>query len=134
MEAKNPTRSTNAIPVTIDEYIDQCPAEIQETLRTLRKVINEAAPGAEEKISYQMPAFMLHGNLVYFALFKNHIGFYPTPSGIEVFMDELSEYKSSKGAVQFPIKKPIPYELVTKIVKFRIAENTQCAEEKRKKK
>lgn len=119
---------------SIDEYISQFSPEIQEILITLRKVINDSAPGAEEKISYQMPAFVLHGNLVYFAVHKNHIGFYPTPSGIEAFKNELSEYKGSKGAVQFSIGKPLPYELISRIVKFRVAENTKKAEEKLKKK
>lgn len=117
----------------IDEYILKFSPEVQEKLRMLRKVIKEAAPEAEEKISYQMPAFALHGNLVYFAVCKNHIGFYPTPSGIETFKNELSEYKSSKGAVQFPIEKPLPYELISKIVKFRVLENKKLAENKLKK-
>ena len=119
---------------SIDEYILQFPPEIQEILTKLRKVIKESAPDAVEKISYQMPAFVLHGNLVYFAAFKNHIGFYPTLSGIETFKNELAEYKSGKGSIQFPIKKPIPYELVSRIVKFRAAENMKNAEQKLKKK
>ncbi len=119
---------------TIDEYIAQFPAEMQQILSTLRQVIRDAAPGAEEKISYQMPAFVLHGNLVYFAVCKKHIGFYPTPSGIEAFRQELSAYKSSKGAVQFPVGKPLPYELIGKIVRFRVAENSAKAAEKPKRK
>lgn len=119
---------------SIDEYISQFPPEIQEILQTLRKVIKEAAPEAEEKISYQMPAFYLQGNLVYFATHKNHIGFYPTASGIAAFQHKFSEYKSSKGAVQFPIGKPLPYELIREIVNFRVAENKQKAERKLKKK
>lgn len=119
---------------SIDEYISQFSPEIQEILITLRKVIKDSAPGAEEKISYQMPAFVLHGNLVYFAVHKNHIGFYPTPSGIDAFINELSEYKGSKGAVQFPIGRPLPYELISRIVKFRVNENIKKAEEKLKKK
>lgn len=119
---------------SIDEYILQFSPEVQEILKTLRKVIKEAAPDAEEKISWGMPTFALHGNLVYFAAHKNHIGFYPTPSGIDAFKEELSEYKGAKGSVQFPIKKPIPYELISKIVRFRVAENTKNAEEKIKKK
>lgn len=119
---------------TIDVYISQFPAEIQDTLNTLRKVIKEAAPDAVEKISYQMPTFALYGNLVHFAAFKNHIGFYPTASGIEAFKAELSEYKGSKGAVQFPKDKPLPYELISKIVKFRVAENMEKAESKLNKK
>jgi uncharacterized protein YdhG (YjbR/CyaY superfamily) len=119
---------------TIDEYISQFPPEVQEILKTLRRVIKESAPGAEEKISYQMPAFALHGNLVYFAAYKNHIGFYPAAGGIDAFKHELSEYKLSKGTVQFPIKKPLPYRLISEIVKFRVAENIRLAECKTKKK
>ena len=119
---------------SIDEYILQFPLEIQEILETLRKVIKESAPDAEEKISYQMPTFALHGNLVHFAAYKNHIGFYPASSGIDAFKHELSEYKSSKGAVQFPLDKPLPYELISEIVKFRVAENIKKAEDKLKKK
>ncbi|WNS76060.1 DUF1801 domain-containing protein [Bacillus sp. DTU_2020_1000418_1_SI_GHA_SEK_038] len=122
------------IPKSIDEYILQFPQEIQEILKTLRKVIKESAPNAEEKISYAMPTFVLNGNLVHFAAYKNHIGFYPTPSGINTFKQELSGYKTSKGAVQFPIGKPIPYGLISKIVKFRVDENKSKAEGKIKKK
>jgi uncharacterized protein YdhG (YjbR/CyaY superfamily) len=119
---------------TIDEYIVQFPTEVQETLKTLRKVIKELVPDAVEKISYQMPTFALHGNLVHFAAHKNHIGFYPAASGIAAFKHELSEYKGSKGAVQFPINKPLPYELISEIVKFRAAENIKKAEAKLNKK
>lgn len=119
---------------TIDEYIAQFPEEIQEILKTLRKVIKEAAPDAREKISYQMPTFDLYGNLVHFAAYKNHIGFYPGPIGIDEFKDELSKYKGAKGSAQFPIDKPMPYELISKIVKFRVAENMKRAEDKLKKK
>jgi uncharacterized protein YdhG (YjbR/CyaY superfamily) len=117
---------------TIDEYIIQFPLEVQETLNILRNVIKEAAPDAKEKIGYKMPAFYLYGSLVYFAAYKNHIGFYPTASGIEAFKDELAVYKSSKGAVQFPIGKPLPYELISRIVKYRVAENIKRSEEKKK--
>ncbi len=119
---------------SIDEYISNCPPDVQEKLKMLRKVIRESAPDAEETISYQMPTFTLHGNLVHFAAFKNHIGFYPTPSGIESFKQELSNYKWSKGSVQFPLDMPLPYELVSKIVKFRVAENIKLAESKKKQK
>lgn len=119
-------------PKSIDEYILQFSPHIQEILQMLRKVIKEAAPDVQEKISYQMPTFVLHGNLVHFAAFKNHIGFYPTPSAIEVFKDELSKFKGGKGSVQFPIEEPIPYELISHIVKFRVAENIKKAEEKSK--
>ncbi|MCP1144512.1 iron chaperone [Lysinibacillus endophyticus] len=122
------------IPKSIDEYILLYPQEIQEILNTIRKVIKDSAPNAEEKISYGMPTFALNGNLVHFAAYKNHIGFYPSSSGISSFQQELSEYKTSKGAVQFPIGKPIPYELISQIVKFRVAENQRKAEEKIKRK
>lgn len=108
---------------TIDEYIQTYPRNIQSILEQMRQAIRKAAPEASEAISYQMPAFKLNGNLVYFAAFKNHIGFYPTSSGIESFKKELSQYKTSKGAVQFPLDKPIPYDLVEKIVLFRVKEN-----------
>jgi uncharacterized protein YdhG (YjbR/CyaY superfamily) len=119
---------------SIDEYILKFPPEVQEILKTLRKVIKESAPDAEEKISYQMPTFALHGNLVHFAAYKNHIGFYPAPRGIEAFKNELSEYRGGKGSVQFPLEKPLPYELISKIVKYRVAENIKKAEDKLRKK
>lgn len=119
---------------SIDEYISQFPPDIQEILQRLREVIKEAAPEAQEKISYQMPTFALHGNLVHFAAHKKHIGFYPAPSGIEAFKDQLSGYKGAKGSVQFPIEKPLPYELVKDIVKFRVEENVKQAKEKLKRK
>lgn len=118
---------------SIDEYILKFPPEIQEILQNIRKVIKESAPDAEEKISYQMPTFAFHGNLVHFAAWKNHIGFYPTPSGNDAFKHELSEFKVAKGSIQFPIEKPMPYELISKIVKYRVAENIKKAEEKFKK-
>lgn len=121
-------------PKSIDEYISGFPAEVQEILRTLREVIRKAAPGAEEKISYQMPTFVLFGNLVHFAAFQKHIGLYPAPRAIEAFSIELARYKGGKGSVQFPIDKPLSYDLISKIVKFRVAENTRLAAEKLKKK
>lgn len=110
---------------SIDEYIAQFSPEVQGKLQTLRKVIKESAPEAEEKISYSMPAFAYHGILVYFAAFKNHIGFYPTASGIEAFKQELSKYKGGKGSVQFPLDLAMPYELIREIVKFKVAENKE---------
>jgi uncharacterized protein YdhG (YjbR/CyaY superfamily) len=107
----------------IDEYISTFPKEVQVLLKKLRRTIKAAAPGAKERISYRMPAFWLKGNLVYFAAFKHHIGFYPTSSGISAFKKELSVYKGSKGSVQFPIDKPLPLALISKIVKFRVSEN-----------
>jgi uncharacterized protein YdhG (YjbR/CyaY superfamily) len=117
-----------------DEYIATFPAGTQKILKQLRKTIKAAAPDAEEKISYQMPAFAQNGNLVYFAALKNHIGFYPTPSGIQAFRKELSIYESSKGAIRFPIDKPLPLALISRIVKFRVAENLKNAELKSRKK
>jgi len=110
-------------PTTIDEYIAQFPDDVQQILVKIRSVIKEAAPGAVEKISYQMPSFYLNGNLVWFAIWKHHIGFYPTTSGMEAFIEELSAYKQTKGSVHFPLDEPMPYELISKIVKFRVAEN-----------
>ena len=121
-------------PKTIDEYISVFPKDIQEILKKIRATIQKAAPGAEETINYQMPTFTLKGNLVHFAAFKNHIGFYPTPTGIEKFKKELSAYKGAKGSVQFPLDKPIPYSLIGKIVTFRVKENLERAAIKRKKK
>ncbi|KWX78959.1 hypothetical protein AMQ84_07945 [Paenibacillus riograndensis] len=118
---------------SIDDYITQTPPEIREKLEAVRKVIHEAAPEAEEKISYQMPTFFLHGNLVHFAAFKKHIGLYPAPSGIEAFQEELAQYKGAKGSVQFPLDKPLPLDLISRIVKFRAAENREKAAAKAKK-
>lgn len=118
---------------SIDEYILHFPSDIQEILQNIRSVIKEAAPEATEKISYQMPTFVLYGNLVHFAAHKGHIGFYPAPSGIEAFREELSQYKGAKGSVQFPLDKPMPYELIEKIVRYRAAENIQLAQQKTKK-
>ena len=108
---------------TIDEYIETFPEDVQSILEKMRQTIREAVPEAEEAISYQIPTFKLNGNLVHFAAFKNHIGFYPTSSGIAAFKKELSPYARSKGTVQFPIEKPVPHELVKKIVVFRRKEN-----------
>ena len=109
---------------TIDEYINTFPPDIQKILERIRQTVREAAPEAIETISYQMPAFKLNGrNLVYFAAFKNHIGFYPIPSGIEAFKKELAPYIKGKGTLQFPLNRPVPYDLVKKIVVFRAKEN-----------
>jgi uncharacterized protein YdhG (YjbR/CyaY superfamily) len=113
------------IPRNIDEYIAGCPEGVREKLKELRATIKQAAPGAEEKISYRMPAFDLNGILVYFAAQTGHIGFYPTSSGVVAFKEELGNYKSSKGAIQFPHDRPLPLELITRIVKFRVRENTE---------
>ncbi len=109
---------------TIDEYIGTFPKNVQDILQKLRQTIRKAAPEAEEAISYQIPTFKLNGNLVHFAAFKNHIGFYPTSSGIRAFKKELSQYKGAKGSVQFPIDQPLPLSLISEIVKFRVKENS----------
>ena len=119
--------------ISIDEYIESFPKEVQEILRKLRVVIKDAAPDAEEKISYRMPTFYQKGNLVHFAAYKKHIGFYPAPSGIQAFKNELSAFKGAKGSVQFPIDKPLPYQLIGKVVRFRVAENLRKADEKLRK-
>lgn len=119
---------------TIDEYIMLYPPEIQEKLNALRALIHSAAPEVTEAISWRMPTFKLYGNLVHFAVFKNHIGLYPGESGIRVFEDKMKDYKSSKGAVQFPLDKPLPLKLVEEIVLYRVKENTELALSKKKNK
>ncbi len=110
--------------MTVDDYIKSFPDDVQTLLNTLRSVINENAPGSIESFAYQMPAYKTNGRpLVYFACFKNHIGFYATPSGHSEFAKELSGYKQGKGSVQFPLDKPIPFDLIGRIVEFRVAEN-----------
>lgn len=109
----------------IDDYINSFPEHIQNKLFEIRNAIKQEAPNAEEKFSYQMPTFFLNGNLVHFACYSKHIGFYPAPSGIEAFKNELSKYKYAKGSVQFPIDMPLPIELIKKIVKYRVEENTK---------
>jgi uncharacterized protein YdhG (YjbR/CyaY superfamily) len=108
---------------TIDEYVSAAAKEVQPVLQELRRVIHEAAPAAQEVISYNMPAFRQNGILVYFAAFKNHIGFFPTSSGVAAFTKELVTYETAKGTVRFPLDRAIPYDLVAKIVKFRVQEN-----------
>jgi uncharacterized protein YdhG (YjbR/CyaY superfamily) len=116
---------------TVDEYISTFPASTKKILQQVRKTIKDAAPQAEDVISYNMPASKLKGILVYYAAYEKHIGFYPTASGIKVFEDQLGDYKFSKGAIQFPIDKPMPVDLITKIVKFRVRE-TQGKEKAKK--
>ncbi len=112
---------------TINEYIAAFPQNIQTRLEEIRVAIKAAAPGAEERISYQMPAFALHGNLVYFAGLKNHIGFYPTGSGIEAFKDEIALFENTKDSVKFPLNQPLPLDLISRIVQFRVSENLNKA-------
>jgi len=119
---------------TIDEYIATFPLEVQKILNSLRQTVFADEPAATEKISYQMPTFYLHGNLVHFAAYKNHIGFYPAPTGIEQFARELSRYEGSKGAIRFPIDQPLPLDLIARIVKYRVGENLAKADKKAKRK
>ena len=112
-------------PATIDEYIADFPSYVQEVLEEVRDAIKKAAPDATETISYAIPTFVLHGNLVHFAAFEKHIGFYPAPTGMEAFKKDFEPYKTGKGSVQFPIDEPMPLKLITKIVKYRVKENTE---------
>ena len=119
---------------TIDDYILQAPLDVQEKLQEIRRIIQETAPQAKEKISWSMPTYDYFGNLVHFAAHKNHIGFYPADTGIKAFQERLHDYKSSKGAVQFPYNQPLPRELIKEIVLYRLAENETYAKERELKK
>ncbi|KQY93558.1 hypothetical protein ASD24_20520 [Paenibacillus sp. Root52] len=125
---------SNPFSVQVDEYIMGFAPEVQARLQALRQMIREAAPNAEEKISYKMPTYAQHGNLVHFAAYQNHIGFYPAPSGITAFQEELSTFKGAKGSVQFPHNQPLPEELIRRIVEFRVKENVEKAATKKQKK
>lgn len=125
-------KEKTSTPVTVESYIAAFSPEVQEILNTLRQLVKETAPEAAEKIGYGMPAYTLHGPLVYFGAFKHHIGLYPTARDIEPFAEELSVYKTSKGAIQFPLDKPMPYDLIRRIVLYRIQDNLQMAAEKQK--
>ena len=116
----------------IDEYIANFPEDVCAILQKIRKTIKKAAPDAQETINYQMPTFNLNGNLVHFAAFEKHIGFYPTPSAIEKFKREIDAYKNGKGSVQFPLDQPIPYELISRITEFRVKEQQAKAKKKSK--
>ena len=129
-----PAKSKKAGFTSIDEYIATFPEDTQKILEEIRATIKAAAPEAEEKISYQMPTFFLKGNLIHFAAFKNHIGIYPTPSGTQAFKDEISRYQGAKGSIRLPIDEPMPLELISRIVKFRVAENLTKAKSKGKSK
>jgi uncharacterized protein YdhG (YjbR/CyaY superfamily) len=126
-------RTKATTPKDIDEYIARFPRDVQERLEQIRKTVKKAAPDAKEAITYQIPTFTLHGNLVHFAAFKEHIGFYPAPRGNEQFRQELSAYEGGKGTVRFPLDKPIPFDLISKMVKFRVEEDVKRAEAKRTK-
>jgi uncharacterized protein YdhG (YjbR/CyaY superfamily) len=124
---------TDSTPKTIDNYIAGFPKDVQEILEKIRLTIRKAAPDAEETISYQIPTFTLKGKyLVYFAAYKKHIGLYPAPRGSEKFKQELSGYEGGKGTVRFPFDKPIPFDLISRIVKFRVKENLERAKAKGK--
>jgi uncharacterized protein YdhG (YjbR/CyaY superfamily) len=124
----------NAPPKDIDAYIAAFPPDIQAILQQIRQTIKAAAPDATEKISYQIPTFYLKGNLVHFAAFKDHFAFFPTSSGVEKFKDELTAYELSRGTIRFPLGKPIPFDLITRITKFRVVENLERAKIKSKEK
>ncbi|BBB47185.1 iron chaperone [Pelolinea submarina] len=125
--------SSKKSPQTIDEYMTGFPAQAQAIMQRMRDLIHEIAPEATEKISYGIPTFVLGQNLVHFAAYQNHIGFYPSSSGIAHFEEELRDYETSKGTVRFPLDKPIPYDLVRRITEFRVAENRVRAKAKKSK-
>jgi len=116
----------------IDEYITSFPDDVQVLLQKIRNAIHEAAPEATEAIKYGIPTFILNGNLVHFGGYKNHIGFYPAPMGIEAFKEETSQYEAGKGTLQFALDKPLPLDLVERIVKFRVIKNSEKAKSKKK--
>ena len=115
----------NNAPENIDEYIDRFPGKVQKLLQKIRKTIQKAAPDAVEAISYGIPTFRLNGNLVHFAAFQSHIGFYPAPRGVAEFKDDMARYEGGKGTARFPLDEPIPYELITRMVKFRVQKNLE---------
>ncbi len=121
------------LPKNIDEYIAGYPPSVQAVLKQIRAVVRMAAPEAEEAIKYGMPTFMYKGNLVYFAAFKKHIGFYPPPTGLEKFKAQIASYAGPKGSLIFPLDKPMPYDLIAEIVRFRVQENIARSEAKKKK-
>jgi len=123
----------SATPKNIDEYVAGFPRDVQQTLQKIRRIIREAAPDAAETIKYRMPTFVLHGNLVHFAGFEKHVGFYPTPSAIEAFSGELAGYESAKGSVQFPLNRSVPFTLIKKMVEFRVKETLEKIASRRRK-
>lgn len=125
--------SSRSIARSVDEYFESLSGDTLKKMQQVRQVIRESAPEAEEKISYAIPTFYLHGNLVHFAAFKNHIGFYPGSGGIQAFDKELTSYKRAAGSVQFPLSEPMPINLIKKIVKYRVKENMEAAKQKKKK-
>lgn len=133
-ERRCPVKASTTSITTIDQYMEGFPEEVRALLGQMRETIRKAAPEATEKISYQIPTFDYHGNLVHFAAFTHHIGFYPGPTGIAAFEGELKKYNGAKGSVQFPMGEPLPLQLVARIVKFRVAENAQKKKGKKAKK
>jgi uncharacterized protein YdhG (YjbR/CyaY superfamily) len=123
-------KSTESSSQEVESFISRYPAEVQEILYKIRSIIKEVAPDAQEKLNYGIPTFTLNGNLVHYSGFKDHIGFYPTPSGVEKFKKQLSKYEGAKGSVKFPLDQPIPYDLIRKIAEFRVKE--QRAKSKKK--
>jgi uncharacterized protein YdhG (YjbR/CyaY superfamily) len=126
-------KAKRVTPNDIDEYVAAFSSDIKERLEAIRTTIKKAAPLAEERISYQIPTFALHGNLVHFAAFTKHIGFYPGAAGVKAFTKELAAFETGKGSVQLPLDKPIPHALLTRIVKFRVQQNLRKAAARRKK-
>ena len=126
------TAAKNDTPNSIDDYIASFPEDVQELLKQVRETILAEAPEATETIKYRMPTYVLHGNLVHFAGYKKHIGFYPGSAGIVAFKDEFAGLKWAKGSVQFPLHRPIPFDLIARIVRFRVAQNAQTAATKSK--
>lgn len=118
---------------SMDAYIEQFAPDVQILLRTLREAIRRRAPAAVERISYRMPTFAMNGNLVHFAAYERHIGFYPTPSAIAAFEDELVEYEHAKGSIRFPLDRPLPLELIERIVDFRVTENARRVPQQQRK-
>ena len=116
----------------IDQYIRHFPSDVQKILTKIRTTIRKAAPEAEEAIKYAIPTFVLKGNLVHFAAYQNHIGFYPAPAGIKAFKEETKPYESGKGTLKFPLDKPIPFDLISRIVKFRVQQNLEKVKLKKK--
>ena len=112
-------------PHTIDEYIGAFAPEVQDLLNEIRQTVKQAAPDADETIKYGMPTFVLNGSLAYFAVFKNHIGFYPVPTGVKEFEKDMAVYKTGRGSIQFPLNKPMPLHLITRMVQYRAAKNLQ---------
>lgn len=125
-------KANQPVPRNIDEYISGFPPQVQKILEKIRRTIRKAAPKAQEVISYQIPSFKLNGYLVHFAAYQSHIGLYPAPRGVAGFKDDLALYQTGKGTLRFPLDQPIPYELITRVVKFRVKKDLEAAEAMKK--